>query len=57
MKEITRAYFDLTAYLYKLLHDLTGYDMSLPMNSGAEAVEAYVREHGGEFSAGVRSAV
>jgi ornithine--oxo-acid transaminase len=29
--------------LYKLLHDLTGYDMSLPMNSGAEAVETAVK--------------
>ena len=28
---------------YKLLHDLTGYDMSLPMNSGAEAVETAVK--------------
>jgi ornithine--oxo-acid transaminase len=29
--------------LYKLLHDLTGYDMSLPMNSGAEAVETAIK--------------
>jgi ornithine--oxo-acid transaminase len=29
--------------LYKLLHDLTGYEMSLPMNSGAEAVETAVK--------------
>jgi ornithine--oxo-acid transaminase len=29
--------------LYTLLHDLTGYDMSLPMNSGAEAVETAVK--------------
>ena len=29
--------------LYKLLHDLSGYDMSLPMNSGAEAVETAVK--------------
>ncbi len=28
---------------YKQLHDLTGYDMSLPMNSGAEAVETAVK--------------
>ena len=27
----------------KLLHDLTGYDLSLPMNSGAEAVETAVK--------------
>jgi ornithine--oxo-acid transaminase len=29
--------------LYKELHDLTGYDMVLPMNSGAEAVETAVK--------------
>src|SRR5512137_1847001 len=29
--------------LYELLHGLTGYDMSLPMNSGAEAVETAVK--------------
>jgi len=29
--------------LYKALHDLTGYDMSLPMNSGAEAVETAIK--------------
>lgn len=29
--------------LYKMLHDLTGYEMSLPMNSGAEAVETAVK--------------
>lgn len=29
--------------LYKKLHDMTGYDMSLPMNSGAEAVETAVK--------------
>jgi ornithine--oxo-acid transaminase len=29
--------------LCKLLHDLSGYDMSLPMNSGAEAVETAVK--------------
>jgi len=28
---------------YKLLHELTGYDMSLPMNSGAEAVETAIK--------------
>ena len=34
---------DQLPLLYKLLHDLTGYDMSLPMNSGAEAVETSVK--------------
>jgi ornithine--oxo-acid transaminase len=29
--------------LYKELHDLTGYDMALPMNSGAEAVETAIK--------------
>jgi ornithine--oxo-acid transaminase len=29
--------------LYKALHDLTGYEMSLPMNSGAEAVETAIK--------------
>jgi ornithine--oxo-acid transaminase len=29
--------------LYKALHDLTGFDMALPMNSGAEAVETAVK--------------
>jgi len=29
--------------LYKELHDLTGFDMALPMNSGAEAVETAVK--------------
>jgi len=29
--------------LYKELHDLTGFDMVLPMNSGAEAVETAVK--------------
>lgn len=29
--------------LYKELHDLTGFDMILPMNSGAEAVETAVK--------------
>jgi ornithine--oxo-acid transaminase len=34
---------DQLPLFYKLLHDLTGYDMSLPMNSGAEAVETAVK--------------
>ena len=34
---------DQLAMLYKQLHDVTGYDMSLPMNSGAEAVETAVK--------------
>ncbi|MFZ4619580.1 MAG: ornithine--oxo-acid transaminase [Bacteroidota bacterium] len=34
---------DKLALLYKKLHDLTGYEMSLPMNSGAEAVETAVK--------------
>jgi ornithine--oxo-acid transaminase len=34
---------DQLALLYKQLHDLTGYDMALPMNSGAEAVETAVK--------------
>ncbi len=29
--------------LYKKLHDMTGFDMSLPMNSGAEAVETAIK--------------
>jgi ornithine--oxo-acid transaminase len=29
--------------LYKELHDLTGFDMALPMNSGAEAVETSIK--------------
>ena len=29
--------------LYKTLHELTGFDMALPMNSGAEAVETAVK--------------
>src|SRR5512142_63943 len=29
--------------LYKQLSDMTGYDMALPMNSGAEAVETAVK--------------
>ncbi len=28
---------------YKTLHDLTGYDMALPMNTGAEAVETAIK--------------
>lgn len=38
--------------LYKDLHDLTGFDMALPMNSGAEAVETAIktaRKWGYEF--------
>ncbi len=34
---------DQLPLLYKQLHDLTGFDMSLPMNSGAEAVETAVK--------------
>ncbi len=34
---------DRLPLLYKQLSDLTGYDMSLPMNSGAEAVETAVK--------------
>ena len=34
---------DQLALLYKELHDLTGMDMSLPMNSGAEAVETALK--------------
>ena len=34
---------DQLPLLYKELHDLTGYEMSLPMNSGAEAVETAVK--------------
>jgi ornithine--oxo-acid transaminase len=34
---------DQLPQLFKLLHDLTGYDMSLPMNSGAEAVETAIK--------------
>jgi len=34
---------DQLPLLYKQLHDLTGYEMSLPMNSGAEAVETAVK--------------
>ena len=34
---------DQLPLLYKELHDLTGYEMSLPMNSGAEAVESALK--------------
>src|SRR5512138_1198568 len=34
---------DQLPLLYKELHDLTGMDMALPMNSGAEAVETAVK--------------
>jgi ornithine--oxo-acid transaminase len=34
---------DQLPLLYKELHDLTGYDQALPMNSGAEAVETAVK--------------
>ena len=34
---------DQLPLLYKELHDLTGFDISLPMNSGAEAVETAVK--------------
>ena len=34
---------DQLPLLYKKLHDLTGMDMALPMNSGAEAVETAVK--------------
>jgi ornithine--oxo-acid transaminase len=34
---------DQLPLLYKQLTDMTGYDMSLPMNSGAEAVETAVK--------------
>jgi ornithine--oxo-acid transaminase len=34
---------DQLPLLYKDLHDLTGMDMSLPMNSGAEAVETAIK--------------
>ena len=40
----SRAFYnDQLALLYKRLHDLTGYEMSLPMNSGAEAIETAVK--------------
>ena len=34
---------DQLPLLYKMLHDITGYEMSLPINSGAEAVETAVK--------------
>ena len=34
---------DQLPLLYKELHDFTGYEMALPMNSGAEAVETAVK--------------
>ena len=34
---------DQLALLYRDLHALTGYDMALPMNSGAEAVETAIK--------------
>ena len=34
---------DQLGLFYKKLHDLTGYEMSLPMNSGAEAVETAIK--------------
>ncbi len=34
---------DQLPLLYKKLHDLTGYEFSLPMNSGAEAVETAIK--------------
>lgn len=34
---------DQLPLLYQQLHELTGYDMSLPMNSGAEAVETAIK--------------
>lgn len=34
---------DRLPLFYKKLHDLLGYDMALPMNSGAEAVESAVK--------------
>lgn len=34
---------DQLPYFYKELSEMTGYDMSLPMNSGAEAVETAVK--------------
>jgi len=50
MDQVTRVTLTSRAFrndqlplLCKLLHDLTGYDMSLPMNSGAEAVETAIK--------------
>src|SRR5215472_3591099 len=34
---------DQLPHLYKELHELTGYEMALPMNSGAEAVETAIK--------------
>jgi len=34
---------DQLGLLYQELHDLTGFDMALPMNSGAEAVETAIK--------------
>lgn len=34
---------DQLGLLYKELHELTGFDMALPMNSGAEAVETAIK--------------
>jgi ornithine--oxo-acid transaminase len=34
---------DQLGLFYEKLHDMTGYDMSLPMNSGAEAVETAIK--------------
>ena len=34
---------DQLPLFYKEFSDMTGYDMSLPMNSGAEAVETAVK--------------
>ncbi len=34
---------DKLPFLYKKLHEMTGYGMSLPMNSGAEAVETAIK--------------
>ena len=40
----SRAFYnDQMALLYKELNELTGYDLALPMNSGAEAVETAVK--------------
>src|SRR5579885_2103437 len=34
---------DQLGLLYKELHELTGFEMTLPMNSGAEAVETAIK--------------
>jgi ornithine--oxo-acid transaminase len=40
----SRAFYnDQLGLLYQELHELTGYDMVLPMNSGAEAVETAIK--------------